>query len=47
MMVYYDEDATLEIDEFPKFREELKSMGIEELLFCYTTAYENYMAARK
>lgn len=72
MIVYYDEDATLEIDElntilnpyiesevakfitgarsideFPKFQEELKGMGIEELLSYYTAAYENYMAAKK
>ncbi len=72
MIVYYDEETTLaidelntilepyiesevakfitgarSIDEFPKFQEELKGMGIEELLGYYTTAYENYLSAQK
>ncbi len=72
IIVYYDEDTTLaidelhtildpyiesevakfitgarSIDEFPKFQEELKSMGIEELLEYTTTTYENYVAAQK
>lgn len=72
MIVYYDEETTLAIDElhtildpyiesevakfitgarstdeFPKFQEELKGMGVEELLGYYTTAYENYLSAQK
>ena len=72
MIVYYDEETTLaidelhtildpyiesevakfitgarSIDEFPKFQEELRSMGIDELLGYYTVAYENYLAAQK
>ncbi len=36
-----------DISEFPTFQQELKGMGIEELLGYYTTAYENYIAAQK
>lgn len=71
MIVYYDEETTLAIDElhtildpyiesevakfitgardlseFSKFQEELKSMGIEELLGYYTEAYNNYLEAQ-
>jgi putative aldouronate transport system substrate-binding protein len=72
MVVYYDEETTLAVDElhtildpyiesevakfitgardiaeFDKFQEELKGMGIEELMGYYTTAYENFLAAKK
>ncbi|MGI6653434.1 MAG: hypothetical protein ACOX55_04930 [Christensenellales bacterium] len=71
MIVYYDEETTLAIDElhtildpyiesevakfitnarpieeFPQFQQELKNMGIEQLLGYYQTAYANYMAAK-
>ncbi len=72
MIVYYDEETTLAIDEqhtildpyiegevakfitgardiseFPQFQEELKSMGVEELLGYYRQAYDNYLAAQE
>ncbi|MDD3336704.1 MAG: extracellular solute-binding protein [Eubacteriales bacterium] len=72
MVVYYDEETTLAIDElhtildpyiesemakfitgardlseFSRFQEELKGMGVEELLGYYTQAYENYLAAKQ
>ena len=35
-----------DLSEFSKFQEELKSMGIEELLGYYTEAYNNYLEAQ-